>query len=85
MKDLNRALRQAAYISDIEVMKLLIVTHRASVNECSPKTQQTALDFALKSESETSIKESCIQLLKQNGAQSMQSQVVLESTIAKSY
>lgn len=75
LKDMNRALRQAAYVSDIEVMKLLIGTHRVSVNECSPKTQQTALDFALKSESESSIKESCIQLLKQNGAQSMQSQV----------
>lgn len=83
LKDMNRALRQAAYVSDIEVMKLLIGTHRASVNDCSPKTQQTALDFALKSENESSMKESCIQLLKQNGAQSMQPQEVLESTIAK--
>lgn len=83
VKDMSRALRQAAYVSDMEVMKLLIGTHRASVNESSPKTQQTALDFALKSESESSIKESCIQLLKQNGAQSVQTRVVLESTIAK--
>ncbi|MGC1181661.1 hypothetical protein [Legionella sp.] len=80
---MNRALRQAAYVSDIEVLKLLIGTHRASVNECSPKTQQTVLDFAFKSKSESSIKESCIQLLKQNGAQSMQPQEVIESTTAK--
>lgn len=77
LEDMNRALRQAAYVGDIEVLKLLIGTHRASVNECSPKTKQTALDFAIKSESELSIKESCIQLLKQNGAHSMQPQVTI--------
>ena len=74
-KDLNRTLRQAAAFSDIEVMKLLIGTNRAEVNACSPKTQQTALDFALKS-NESSMKASCIQLLTLNGAKSMQSKVL---------
>ncbi|NDH08941.1 MAG: hypothetical protein EBY16_04890 [Gammaproteobacteria bacterium] len=82
-KDFNRALRQAASVSDMEVMKLLIGTHRVSVNACSPKTQQTALDFALKSEAASSIKESCIQLLRLNGAKSMQLQAESAPTESK--
>ena len=78
LMDLNRALRQAAYVSDIEVMKLLIGTQRTSVNACSPKTKQTALDFALKSKSKSDMKDSCIQLLVRNGAQAMQSPVALD-------
>jgi hypothetical protein len=76
LKDMNRALRQAASVSDIEILKLLIGTHRASVSERSPKSQQTALDFALKSNGEMSLKENCIQLLKQNGAESGQPQTL---------
>jgi hypothetical protein len=83
LKDMNRALRQAAYINDIEALKLLIGTHRVSVNACSPKTQQTALDFALKSEGEMSVKECCLQLLRLNGAKSMHQQEAVESTTPK--
>jgi hypothetical protein len=81
LNDLNRALRQAAYVSDIEVMKLLIGTQRTSVNACSPKTKQTALDFALKSKSKSDMKDSCIQLLVQNGAQVIQTETVLKSSM----
>ena len=83
LMDLNRALRQAAYVSDIEVMKLLIGTQRTSVNACSPITKQTALDFALKRKSKLDMKDSCIQLLVQNGAQVLQTETVLKSSMRK--
>lgn len=73
-KDLNRALRQAASVSDLEAMKLLIGTRRTSVHDCSPKTQQTALDFALKSVASQDVKEHCIHLLKLNGAKTLRSE-----------
>lgn len=83
LKDMNRALRQAASISDIEVLKLLIGTHRASINNSSPQTQQTALDFATKNKCEPHIKELCIQFLKQSGAE-LQPQTTVEPAIANS-
>jgi hypothetical protein len=82
LKDMNRALRQAACVSDIEVLKLLIITGRASVNVSSPKTQQTALDFAMKSASGPKEKAHCIQFLKQNGARSMQEEAKIEQTLS---
>ncbi|MGE3919431.1 MAG: hypothetical protein AB7F64_00550 [Gammaproteobacteria bacterium] len=81
LKDMNRALRQAAHAGDLEVLKILIGTHRASVTVCSPKTNQTALDFAQNSKCDPNIKESCIQLLKLNGAQSMQEMLAKEKTV----
>ena len=83
LQDMNRALRQAASISDIEVLKLLIGTHRASINNRSPQTQQTALDFATKNKCEPHIKELCIQFLKQSGAE-LQPQTTVEPAIANS-
>lgn len=66
-QDMNRALRQAAFMGDITVIKLLIYTHRADVNACSP-TGKTALDYAIMSGNVTN-KERCLLLLKQAGAQ----------------
>ena len=67
-RDLNRALRQAAGTADLAALKMLIYTKRAEVNAFSPKSQQTALDFALKSEAEAGLKKQCIYLLEQAGA-----------------
>lgn len=66
--DLNRALRQAAGTADLAALKILLYTRRAEVNAFSPKSNQTALDFALKSEVEPLLKKQCIDLLEQAGA-----------------
>lgn len=66
--DLGRALRQAATQGDVEILKLLIGTNRASINAVSPKTKQTALDFARQSECDASTKEKCELFLIGSGA-----------------
>lgn len=65
-KDYNRALRQAAAISDITVMKLLIYTRRADVNALSSANTRV-LDCALASK-EGAQKEQALLLLNQVGA-----------------
>lgn len=67
-KDLNRALRQAAAVGDIDVLKLLTGTNRALINARSPQTQQSALDFALKSKCDEPLKSRCIRFLTLSGA-----------------
>ncbi len=67
--DFNRALRQAAFIGDAAVMKVLIYTHRADVNAYSP-TGRTALDF-VRSSANLENKAQVIALLEQAGASMM--------------
>ena len=70
-KDLNRALRQAAFTSDVVVMKLLIYTRRADVNAFNAK-YETALTYARRSTHVN--KEQGLCLLEQVGASIVQPQ-----------
>lgn len=65
IQDMNRALRQAAFIGDIIVMKLLIYTRRADVNALSP-SKKTVLDCVLDNQNEET-KARCLRLLQQLG------------------
>ncbi len=65
--DINRAARQAACVSDLTVLKLLIYTRRAEINLPS-SSNQTPLDYAFQSKCTSKEKEQCIQLLKFLGA-----------------
>lgn len=67
IKDMNRALRQAAAIGDLMVIKLLVYSRRADINALSP-SNKTALDYALTIK-DNAEKDKVINLLKQIGAQ----------------
>lgn len=80
IKDKNKALRQAASIGDITVLKLLIYTHRADVNAASP-TYKTAMDYALLCKDQK-LKEQCVNLLIQTGGKVGVQPIIEESTSA---
>ena len=63
IQDMNRALRQAAFVGDVMIMKLLIYTRRADVMAFSP-SKKTALDCALENKNERT-KAQCLRLLQQ--------------------
>lgn len=67
---LNRSLRQAAATGDTTVMKLLIYTRRADVNDLS-LSYKTALDYALTCKKEIP-KQQALNLLKQVNAETGQ-------------
>jgi len=82
-KDTNRALRQAAAIGDIVVIKLLIYTRRADVNTLSP-SKKTTLDYALQSENKKAEeKEKMLRLLKEIGAQTGE-EIIAKSSVSAS-
>lgn len=66
LSDKNRALRQAANAGDVKVMKLLIYTRRANVNDLSP-SHKTTKDYANDCKNEA-IKPLMLQILNQVGA-----------------
>lgn len=67
VKDFNRALRQAACVGDVQVMKIMIYSHRADPN-ASSSSNKNAYDYALQNQNKKT-KEQCLKILAQIGMQ----------------